>query len=228
MRFRNPFANFKKTDYLLWIGSMLVITVSFFTFGNDRYLTLSGSLLGVTALIFIARGDVIGQILTLAFSVFYAFISWKFRYYGEMITYLGMTFPIAALSVFTWLKHSSEESHEVRVHHLSHFQWVLLALFTAVVTGGFGWVLALLNTPNLAFSILSVATSFIAAYLLLFRNPYYAIAYAANDLVLIILWILAAKEDPSYFPMILCFMIFLMNDIYGFISWMRMEKRQRI
>ena len=48
--------------------------------------------------------------------------------------------------------------------------------------------------------------------------------YAANDLVLIILWILAAIEETSYISGIVCFAAFLANDIYGFINWRKMEK----
>jgi hypothetical protein len=59
------------------------------------------------------------------------------------------------------------------------------------------------------------------------RNPYYAVAYGANDIVLIVLWILATVENPAYFPMIFCFVMFLVNDAYGFINWQRMKKRQQ-
>jgi predicted PurR-regulated permease PerM len=63
---------------------------------------------------------------------------------------------------------------------------------------------------------------------MLFRSPGYALAFAANDLVLIVMWILAAINDLSYLPMIACFVMFLLNDIYGFINWKRMKKRQQI
>jgi hypothetical protein len=47
-----------------------------------------------------------------------------------------------------------------------------------------------------------------------------------NDLVLIILWLLASLEDSSYVPMLTCFAVFLVNDIYGFINWNRLMKQQ--
>ena len=49
---------------------------------------------------------------------------------------------------------------------------------------------------------------------------------AANDVVLIILWILAAKENTGYLCVVICFVMFLINDLYGFLNWRRMEKRQ--
>ena len=33
-------------------------------------------------------------------------------------------------------------------------------------------------------------------------------------------------EDISYLSVVVCFIAFLANDIYGFISWRKIEKRQ--
>jgi nicotinamide riboside transporter PnuC len=75
-------------------------------------------------------------------------------------------------------------------------------------------------------STLSVTTSFIAVYLTFRRSPYFAVAYAANDVILVILWILASFSDVRYISVAVCFVAFLFNDIYGFISWKKMKKRQ--
>ena len=85
----------------------------------------------------------------------------------------------------------------------------------------------LLSGSALLFSTLSVTTSFLAASLTLFRSTYYGLLYAANDVVLIILWILATIEEPSYLSMVICFICFLVNDLYGFINWKRIRSRQQ-
>lgn len=226
MTFHNPFSKLTKFEWLLWVTSMIIVVASFFLSGGLDLLTLIASLVGVTALIFVAKGDVWGQILTVLFSLIYAVISLKFRYFGEMITYLGMTAPIAVLSVISWLKHPYEGTTVVKVHHLSRKQRVWMVALTIAVTFAFYFILSALNTPNLIISTISIATSFLASYLMLFRNTGYALAYAANDIVLIVLWILATITDSSYLPMIICFFMFLLNDIYGFINWMRMKKSQ--
>ena len=102
-----------------------------------------------------------------------------------------------------------------------------MILLTAAATAGFGWLLALLHTASLPVSIVSVTTSFLAAFLTACRSPYYALAYAANDLVLIVLWILAARTDASCIPMIACFAMFLVNDGYAFVSWRKRARTQQ-
>ena len=40
------------------------------------------------------------------------------------------------------------------------------------------------------------------------------------------LWTLAAMENPAYIPVIVNFVIFFFNDMFGFISWRRREAVQ--
>ena len=222
---KNPFKALTKFEWGLWISSVVIVTVSFILYSTD-YLTLTASLIGVTALIFISKGMVFGQILCVVFAVFYGIVSYFFAYYGEMITYLGMSAPIALISAVSWLRHPVEKSEEVEVNRLTKKQIVIMVILTAGVTGIFYFVLKGLGNANLLLSTFSVATSFAAAYMTFMRSAYYGIGYALNDLVLIGLWAYASTENISYMPMTICFAMFFLNDTYGFINWQRMKKRQ--
>lgn len=218
---------FTKGEKILWSVSVILITVSFFIYDRENYLTLTASVIGVTSLIFNAKGNPFGQVLMVVFSILYGIISFSFTYYGEMITYLGMTAPMAVFALVSWLKNPYNGNRaEVRVNRIAGGEYIFMAILTAAVTFVFYFILRFFHTANLIPSTVSVATSFGAVYLTLRRSPYYAIAYAANDIVLIALWILAALADLSYVSVIICFALFLVNDIYGFISWRRMWRRQ--
>lgn len=225
MKVNNPFRDLTKFELCLWFFSMAVILLSF-AFSQGGWLEAFSSLIGVTALIFVAKGYVLGQVLTVVFSVFYGVISFFFGYYGEMITYLFMTAPMAVMSVISWVRHPYKGSKEVEISHLSPKKLILMTALAAVVTFIFYFILKALGNANLIFSVISVTTSFIAVYLTFLRSPYYALGYAANDVVLIILWILASMESISYLPMVMCFVMFLFNDIYGFYNWRKMRKHQ--
>ena len=218
---------FTKGELTLWGSSTGLILVSFFLFDRVNIMTLVASLIGTTSLIFNAKGNPIGQGLMVIFSLLYGVISYTFSYYGEMITYLGMTGPMALFALISWLRNPYKGNRaEVAVNRIGKWELALMYGLTAVVTVGFYFILDYFDTANMIPSTLSVTTSFIAVYLTFRRSPYFALAYAANDVVLIILWILAAVEDISYLSVIICFVMFLVNDLYGFVSWKRMEKRQ--
>lgn len=101
-----------------------------------------------------------------------------------------------------------------------------MSLAAVIITGIFYFILKYFNTANLIPSTISVTTSFVAVYLTFRRSPYFALAYASNDIVLIILWILASIYDAKYISVVVCFVAFLVNDIYGFVNWCKMKKRQ--
>ena len=218
---------FSIAEKLIWSISVLLIISSFLIFGQGSVMTLLASLIGVTSLIFLAKGNAAGHVLMIIFCLFDGSISYGFRYYGEMMTYLGMSLPMCTSALISWVRHPYQKN-QVEVHRVGRRE-VLCALgLTALVTILFYYILLWTNTANLIPSTISVATSFFAACMMFCRSPYYSLAYAANDVILIILWTLASFEDVSYLSVVVCFSAFLLNDIYGFISWRRMEKSQRM
>ena len=220
-------AYFSKGEWILWSVSSALVLISFFIFDRVNFLTLAASLIGTTSLIFNAKGNPIGQALMIVFSILYGVISYSFSYYGEMITYLGMTGPMALFALISWLRNPYNGNHaEVAVNRLGSCEIAVMCMLTVLVTMVFYFILDYFHTANMIPSTLSVTTSFVAVYLTFRRSPYFALAYAANDVVLIVMWTMAAAEDISYLSVIICFVMFLVNDLYGFVSWKRMEKRQ--
>jgi nicotinamide mononucleotide transporter PnuC len=227
MKLKQLFSSLTIIDYSIWSAAMLFITVSFLIFDRTNFLTLAASVIGVTSIIINAKGHPLGQLLMLFFAAVYGYISFSFRYYGEMITYLGMTAPMALFALISWLRNPFKEGNaEVRVNHLSRLEIAFMSLLTMIVTVIFYFILRHFNTANLIPSTVSVTTSFAAVYLTSRRSAFFSLLYAANDVVLIVLWALASITDSSYISVLICFVMFLVSDIYGFVSWLKMKKRQ--
>ena len=218
---------FTKQEIILWLSSTILVLISFILFDKTNYLTLLASIIGVTSLIFNARGNPIGQVLMVIFSLLYGIISYTFRYYGEMITYLGMTLPMAIVALISWLRNPYlGNKAEVKVNTISFKETYFMFLLTLIITVIFYFILKYFNTTNLIPSTISITTSFLAVYLTFRRSPYFALAYALNDIVLIYLWVSASFIKISYISVVVCFVSFFFNDIYGFINWNKIKKRQ--
>lgn len=219
---------FSRVEITLWCLSILLIVVSFSVFDRENYMTLIASVIGTTSLIFNAKGNPVGQVLMVIFSIFYGIISYTFSYYGEMITYLGMTAPMAIFALISWLLNPYNGNRaEVKVNSIKKQEVVFMLALTTIITFIFYFILKFFHTANLMPSTLSVTTSFLAVYLTFRRSAFFALAYAANDIILIFLWVSATLSDISYLSVIICFAMFLVNDIYGFINWLKMQKHQQ-
>jgi nicotinamide mononucleotide transporter PnuC len=226
MKIKEFWNYFTLVEKLIWSISVFLIVSSFLIFGQGGVLTLIASLIGVTSLIFLAKGNAAGHVLMIIFCLLYGTISFGFRYYGEMMTYLGMSLPMCASALISWVRHPYQKN-QVEIHRVRRKEVFFSLVLTVCVTFLFYYILLWTKTANLIPSTFSVATSFFAACMMFCRSPYYSLAYAANDVVLIILWVLASIKDISYLSVVVCFSAFLLNDVYGFISWRRMEQKQR-
>ena len=219
---------YTKGELMLWCSSVILIAVSFCVFDRENFMTLAASLIGVTSLIFNAKGNPFGQFLMVIFSLLYGIISFTFSYYGEMLTYLGMTMPMAVFALISWLRNPNNGNKvEVKVNTLHKKEIVFMWILAVVVTVAFYFVMDAFHTSNIVPSTISVTTSFVAVYLTFRRSPFFALGYAANDVVLIILWVLASIADARYISVVVCFAAFLINDIYGFLNWRKMKERQK-
>lgn len=218
---------FTLTEKILWLGSVLLILASAMLFPGSGILSLTASLIGVTSLLFNAKANPIGPLLMVVFSVLYGIVFFTVRYYGEMATYLGMTGPMSVLALISWIKNPYHgQRTQVHIARLSKNAAVLTLLLTILGTGLFYYILRAFHTANLILSTISVATSFLAVAFTFRRTPLFALAYAANDGVLILLWLLAAQKDQGSLAVAVCFVVFLINDSYTYYNWRKLQRRQ--
>ena len=152
---------FTRQEKIIWCSSVALIVLSFGIFDRENFMTLIASLIGVTSLIFAAKGHPVSQLLMIVFSMLYGIISYRFSYYGEMLTYLGMTMPMAVFALVSWLKNPyNGNKSEVKVNRVSKNETVFACVITCIVTVIFYFILKYFNTANIIPSTISVTTSF--------------------------------------------------------------------
>ena len=215
-------------EKLFLLISLLIIIICFFLGTDKNILSLVTSILGVITVIFGAKGLVWAPVVNLLYNIVYIILSYTQGFYGEVLIYIFMMTPINIAMIISWLKNKSKEDENiVEVNKLNKKEYILLFGFTLIVAVGFYFILKALNTTALFISTISLIDSFIATYLLYRRCSNYALSYIVNDIILIVLWLYAIRNNGiAYLPMVLSFLVFLVNDIYGLISWKKRERKQ--
>lgn len=213
-------------DISVWCLSVALVIVSFFLSAEPNILNTITSLVGVSALIFVAKGQVLGQILLAGFAFLYGTVSFFQSYYGETAICLFLSLPLAAFAIIAWYKNPYDESGAVKISRVGIKELTVLLPLTVGVSVAFYFILSALGTASPVWSTVSVATSFLAAGLTVLRSPYFALGYVANDVILIILWVIATLRDPSCISMVVCFFAFLINDSYSFVCWYGRKTKQ--
>lgn len=224
------FKDWNLFEIIFMFASILVLTLCF-AFSSDRNaFSFIVSIIGVVAVLMVAKGLTIAPIVNIVYCVIYSIMSIIECYYGEAIIYIFLMIPIYAMSIVSWLRNKNPDNEStVQIKAIKGKEYLYLGIATVVATVGFYFLLKVLNTSELIVSTLSLVSSAVASYLMLRRCSYYAVGFIVNDVILIILWGLAMiNSGLGYLPTVISFVVFLVNDIYGLIHWKIEEKKQKI
>ena len=221
------FKNWNIFEIIFLFACLLGLTLCFI-FGVDKnVLSFVTSLIGVVSVLMVAKGLVIAPFINISYNVLYSIVAITQKYYGEAIIYIAIMMPISIFSIISWLRNKNKNNSAVIEQNSIHKkEYLYLFLSTSVLTVAFYFLLKALDTNELIISTLSLITSAVASYLMLRRSKYYALGFVANDIILIIMWAIVVKNSGiGYLPTLLSFVIFLINDIYGFIHWSLTQKK---
>lgn len=176
----------------------------------------------------IAKGKNLGQVFGIIITILYSIVSFKNKFYGEVIIYLFMMLPMFLIGIVSWLRHKNKETNSVEVNTISKKEWIIVAILFIAIFIVIYYLLKLFNTNELIISTISVLASLFAIYLQIRRSRYSFSFYMINDVILIILWgIPVIKGNLMLLPMVLNPIINFINDSYGFYNWQKLEKKQK-
>lgn len=216
-------------EWCLWLLGIISVTVSFACADSRDIFSFLSSILGLTSLILMAKGNFIGLIFGIVFAVLYSIFAYTQRYYGEMIIYSCIYLPLKISAIIIWIKNKfGKNKMEVTVNAIKPLEWVISSIVIALITVGCYFLLEKINTDNLIVSTVSFVPSLAATYFMLRRSEYYSICYIFNDIVMVTLWSLKLSNGLEALPSVIAFSFFIVNDLYSFINWRKIKKKQRL
>lgn len=214
-------------EKILLIGSILIVSATGIIFNSDL-LTPICSIVGIITALLLAKGKYMGQVFGLLIVILYSIVSFRNKFYGEVIIYLIIMLPMYVMGIISWIRHQDKKTNSVEVNKISKQEWVIVALVSVVWFIGIYFLLKSFNTEELFVSSLSVLDSLFAIYLQIRRSKYSFYFYVINDLVLILLWGIPCIMGSFFLiPMLMNPIINLVNDIYGIVNWRKLEAVQR-
>ncbi len=223
MKLLKDWTNFEK---LLLFGSVVIVSVVGLCFKSDL-LTVSCSIVGIITALLLAKGKNLGQVFGLLITILYSIVSFKNKYYGEVLIYALVMLPMYIIGIFTWINHKNEKTNSVEINSIEKKEWVIVSIVFALVFVGIYYLLKAFNTNELVVSTISVLASLFAVYLQVRRSKYSFSFYMVNDIILMFLWgIPVIRGSYILFPMLLNPIINFINDMYGFYNWKKTEKIQ--
>lgn len=224
MKLFKDWTNFEK---VLLFGSIIIVVLVGILFKSDL-LTISCSIVGIITALLLAKGKNLGQVFGLLITILYSIVSFKNKYYGEVLIYSLLMLPMYIIGIITWINHKNEKTNSVEINSINKKEWVIVSIVFVGVFICIYYLLKAFNTNELVVSTISVLASLFAVYLQIRRSKYSFSFYMVNDVILMFLWgIPVVRGSYILFPMLLNPTINLINDAYGFYNWKKTEKIQK-
>ncbi len=216
----------KIEKYLLFSSIILVSLVGIIF--EAKLTTTISSIGGILTALLLAKGKNLGQVFGVISAFLYSFVSFKNKFYGEVIIYMCIMLPMYLIGILSWIKHQSKKTNTIQINNIKLKEWIIISIICIIAFIGIYWLLKIFDTKELFISSLSVVSSLFAIYLGIRRSKYSFYFYIMNDFILIMLWGLPVLSGTvSLIPMVFNPIINFINDSYGIYNWNKLEKIQK-
>ena len=211
---------------VLWLCFCLIFTTIAGIATQSSALILLFSLLNIISLILAAKGKILTYVFGFISAVMYAFISYKYNVFGQLILAVLFLVPVQIYGWYNWRKPQNNTSkNQIKVKKLSSTQFISLIIAMLVIATIYGYfVLHLYFGQDIglfADSMAEVAT--IVAFILtvlLYRELWFL--WLAVDILTITVWLDGMFDNAitiAIIPVAITKVVALINAVYGYITW---------
>lgn len=220
------FKSWNKFEIIWVIVSTIAVIISGIVVKSE-IITMASSIAVIITAVLQAKGKIESQFFSILVFLLYSYVSYKNRYYGEVICNLFILLPISIMAIISWITHKNTKTDTVEINEVKFKEWIVLFFISIAAFIGLYNLLKYFNTSQLVVSTFSMIMSILAIYLIARRSKYSFVFYIINDIILLILWgIPVIVGDFLLIPMVIYPLALLINDTYALFNWKKLEKEQ--
>lgn len=222
--FINEIKGWKKLE-LCWLAVATAVILGLSIYWKENFIGIVSALTGVWCVIFTGKGKRSSFIFGTINVLFYAIVSLKAKYYGEVMLNLLYYLPMNFVGWFMWKKHMNEETGEVKKTHLSLKKGTVLYALTAVAILLYGTVLRFIGGKLPYIDSMSTTVSVTAQILSVKRLTEQWVLWIIVDVVTVIMWGINFAKGGENIATLAMWSVYLINAIIMFIKWNKEAKK---
>lgn len=205
-------ANLKTFDWIfMLIGILLQVVCYIFT--GDELLSFVCGLAGAINVVLCSQKKLSFYLFAYIQMFTYIIIIYREHLWGEFIENIFYVIT-TTIALFIWIKNYNKEELEVESRQLTLNGW--LTYGTICLLGSIILYIFLINTndPEPFLDTISTVPAFVAQFLLMFRYREQWVFWLIIDVASLVMWISVGNVF-----MVMQFVFWTANCIYGFIKW---------
>lgn len=213
----------------IWLAIFTIVTIGLFIVTKDTWFGLIAALTGMLCVVLDAKGKISNYYVGIPNILFYAYIAWQNKFYGEVQLNMLYFLPMTFVGIYIWKKNINKKKtkDDVLVRTLSNRQRAFWTVVTIIATIGYGAYLTWLNGNLPYIDALTAILSIIAEILYVMRYVEQWLIWILIDVLTIFMWIKAFATTGDSITILIMWVAFLFNAVYGFINWLKLYKQQK-
>lgn len=210
---------------LCWLVLSTVIMIVLSIIWGDNTLALISGITGILGVVLAAKGKVSTYFFATINVAIYAYLTFNNHLYGEFMLNAFYYIPMNFIGFYLWSRHKDEKSGEVEGKALTPKQIVILLAATAVIVIIYWQILTHLGGQLALIDAMSTVFSVIALIMQVARYAEQWLLWIIVNIVSVIMWILLIGKDSSAVTMVVMWIAYLFNSIYGYYNWKNLLRK---
>ena len=228
---KNYFNGWKWFEFL-WLGLFTAIIIGLSIYWKDNWMGIVASLTGIWCVVLVAKGRTSNYYFGIVNVIFYALVALKWQYYGEVMLNAIYFLPMQIYGLYFWTRNKNKlvgVKDTVQVKFLKNRGRLFWGALSVIGIIGYGFILKRIGGRMPFTDSTSTVLSIIAMVLMarLFMEQW--ILWIVVDIVSIALWVnVVVVEGGNDISILIMWVAYLINAVYGMISWIKMHKENQI
>jgi len=212
----------------VWLLAFTVTNIYLFFAWHDTTIGLIASLTGMLCVVLTAKGRISSFYFGLVNILAYSWVAYQSAYYGDVQLNMLFFLPMTFIGIYYWKKNqrNNKNQADIKVRSFSVKEKIIWFVLSLVVFAIYGLFLKYLNGTLPFIDASTTVFSIIATILLNKRLTDQWYYWIMVDVLSIIMWVYIFFTQGSDISMLVMWSAFLVNAIYGYYNWRKMEKTQ--
>ncbi len=204
-----------------WLIVACTTILALSVYWQDTAMGIVSAIAGVACVVCTGKGKLSAYLFGTINTLLYAIISYKARFYGEVMLNALYYFPMQFYGIYVWSKHMNEETHEVEKKEMQPRRKILLGIIVAGATAVYGFILQTLGGTLPYVDALSTVVSVVAMIISIKMYAEQWILWIVVDVVTVIMWAFAFMQGSDSIATLLMWVVYLVNAFLMYAKWMK-------
>lgn len=204
-----------------WLAAACTTILALSVYWQDSAMGIVSALAGVACVVCTGKGKLSAYLFGMLNTLLYAIISYRARFYGEVMLNALYYFPMQFYGIYVWSRHMNEKTHEVEKKEMQPRRKILLGVIVAGATAIYGYILQILGGTLPYVDALSTVVSVAAMIVSIKMYAEQWILWIVVDVVTVIMWVFAFMQGSDSIATLLMWVVYLVNAFLMYVKWVK-------